>query len=58
MALSRVVRINSRHRVELRAEAFNVTNRVHLDNPNTVYGNAKSAASSARSRGCASCSSR
>ena len=40
MALSRVVRINSRHRVELRAEAFNVTNRVHLDNPNTVYGNA------------------
>lgn len=40
MALSRVVRLNARHRVELRAEAFNITNRVHLDNPNTVFGNA------------------
>ena len=40
LALSRLVRVNDRHRFELRAEAFNVTNRVHLDNPNTVYGNA------------------
>lgn len=40
LALSRVVRVNDRHRFELRAEAFNLTNRVHLDNPNTVYGNA------------------
>ncbi len=40
LALSRVVRVNDRHRFELRAEAFNITNRVHLDNPNTVYGNA------------------
>jgi Carboxypeptidase regulatory-like domain len=40
MALSRVVRLNDRHRVELRVEAFNLTNRVHLDNPNTVFGNA------------------
>ncbi len=40
LALSRMLRINDRHRVELRAEAFNLTNRVHLDSPNVVYGNA------------------
>lgn len=40
VALSRVVRVSDRNRLELRAEAFNLTNRVHLGNPNVVYGNA------------------
>ena len=35
-----MLRIDDRHRVELRAEAFNLTNRVHLGGPNVSYGNA------------------
>ncbi len=40
VALSRVLRVASDHRMEIRAEAFNVTNRVHLANPNTTLGSA------------------
>jgi hypothetical protein len=40
LALSRVFRLLSDHRLEVRAEAFNLTNRVHLANPNTTLGNA------------------
>jgi Carboxypeptidase regulatory-like domain len=40
LALSRVLRIASDHRVEVRVEAFNVTNRDHLGDPNTTFGSA------------------
>ena len=40
LALSRVVRFGATQRIELRAEAFNLTNRVHLGNPNVTLGNA------------------
>jgi hypothetical protein len=40
LALSRVLRLGNAHRVEVRAEAFNVTNRVHLGDPNTTFGSA------------------
>jgi hypothetical protein len=40
LALSRVVRMPGEHRVEVRVEAFNLTNRVHLGNPNTTLGSA------------------
>jgi hypothetical protein len=40
LALSRVLRFGSEHRLELRAEAFNLTNRVHLGNPTVTLGNA------------------
>ena len=40
LALSRVVRFGGQQRIELRAEAFNITNRVHLGNPNVTLGNA------------------
>jgi hypothetical protein len=40
LALSRVVRFGSTQRIELRAEAFNLTNRVHLGDPNVTLGNA------------------
>ena len=32
--------ITGERRIELRAEAFNVTNRVHLGNPNVTFGSA------------------
>ena len=34
------MRFAGQQRVELRAEAFNVTNRTHLGNPNVTLGNA------------------
>jgi hypothetical protein len=40
LALSRVLQLGGAHRIELRAEAFNVTNRVHLGNPTVTLGNA------------------
>jgi outer membrane receptor protein involved in Fe transport len=40
LALSRVVRFGATQRIELRAEAFNLTNRVHLGDPNVTLGNA------------------
>jgi carboxypeptidase family protein/TonB-dependent receptor-like protein len=40
LALSRVFRLTSESRVEVRAEAFNLTNRVHLGNPNVTFGSA------------------
>jgi hypothetical protein len=40
LALSRVFRVAGQSRVEVRAEAFNVTNRVHLSNPNVTFGSA------------------
>jgi len=40
LALSRNVRLGGSHQIELRMEAFNLTNRVHLGNPNVTYGNA------------------
>jgi hypothetical protein len=40
LALSRVLRIANQQRVEVRVEAFNVTNRVHLGDPNTTLGSA------------------
>jgi hypothetical protein len=40
LALSRVLRVGNEHRLELRAEAFNLTNRVHLGNPTVTLGNA------------------
>jgi hypothetical protein len=40
LALSRVLQMPNQHRVELRVEAFNLTNRVHLGNPNTTFGSA------------------
>lgn len=40
MALSRSFVIGPGRRLELRAEAFNLTNRVHLGNPNVTLGNA------------------
>lgn len=40
LALSRTVRLNNSHQIELRAEAFNLTNRVHLGDPNVTLGNA------------------
>ena len=40
LALSRVVRMPGEHRMEVRVEAFNLTNRVHLGNPNTTLGSA------------------
>ena len=40
LALSRSLRIGSSNQLELRAEVFNVTNRVHLGNPNVTLGNA------------------
>ena len=38
LALSRVLRMTNEHRIELRVEAFNLTNRVHLGNPNVTLG--------------------
>jgi len=40
LALSRVFRMTGDTRIEVRAEAFNVTNRVHLGNPNVTFGSA------------------
>ena len=40
LALSRVLRMPNEHRIEVRMEAFNLTNRVHLGNPNTTLGSA------------------
>jgi hypothetical protein len=40
LALSRNVRIAGSQQIELRLEAFNLTNRVHLGNPNVTLGNA------------------
>jgi outer membrane receptor protein involved in Fe transport len=40
LAFSRLVRLSNENRIELRAEAFNITNRVHLGNPNVTLGNA------------------
>jgi hypothetical protein len=40
LALSRVLRFGSDQRIEVRAEAFNLTNRVHLGDPNTTFGSA------------------
>lgn len=40
LALSRVLSLARDTRLELRVEAFNLTNRVHLGNPNTTFGSA------------------
>ena len=40
LALSRVFRISGVSQIEVRAEAFNLTNRVHLGNPNVTWGSA------------------
>jgi hypothetical protein len=40
LALSRAMRLGNGHQIEVRAEAFNLTNRVHLDIPNVTYGSA------------------
>jgi hypothetical protein len=40
LALSRVLPMPNAHRLEVRVEAFNLTNRVHLGNPNTTLGSA------------------
>ena len=40
LALSRALAISNTNRIEFRAEAFNLTNRVHLGNPNTTFGSA------------------
>lgn len=40
LALSRVIRLMNDQRLELRAEAFNLTNRVHLGDPNVTLGSA------------------
>jgi hypothetical protein len=40
LAVSRVFRMTGDTRIEVRAEAFNVTNRVHLGNPNVTFGSA------------------
>jgi hypothetical protein len=40
LALSRVLRMPNEHRLEVRLEAFNLTNRVHLGEPNTTLGSA------------------
>lgn len=40
MALSRTLRFANTNEIQLRIEAFNVTNRVHLGNPNVTWGNA------------------
>ena len=40
LAISRVFRVLGQSQMEVRAEAFNVTNRVHLGNPNVTFGSA------------------
>jgi hypothetical protein len=40
VALSRAMRLFNGHQIEVRAEAFNLTNRAHLDNPNVTFGSA------------------
>jgi hypothetical protein len=40
LAVSRMIRMGGEQRLELRVEAFNLTNRVHLGNPNVTLGNA------------------
>jgi hypothetical protein len=40
LALSRALAVSNTNRIEFRAEAFNLTNRVHLGNPNTTFGSA------------------
>jgi hypothetical protein len=40
LAISRTFRLAGATRIELRAEAFNLTNRVHVGNPNVTFGSA------------------
>ena len=40
LAISRVFRLGGQSQIEVRAEAFNLTNRVHLGNPNVTFGSA------------------
>ncbi len=40
LAVSRVLRMPYEHRLEVRLEAFNLTNRVHLGDPNVTLGSA------------------
>lgn len=40
LALSRTLRLRNTNEIQLRMEAFNVTNRVHLGNPNVTWGSA------------------
>lgn len=39
LALSRSLSIGNGQQLEVRIETFNLTNRVHLDNPNVTFGN-------------------
>jgi Carboxypeptidase regulatory-like domain/TonB dependent receptor len=40
LALSRRIAVREKHVIELRAEAFNILNHAHLDNPNTTLSSA------------------
>lgn len=40
LALSRTLQLGATNQLQLRIETFNVTNRVHLGNPNVTWGNA------------------
>ena len=40
VALSRRFAVHEKHVIELRAEAFNILNHAHFDNPNTTLSSA------------------
>ena len=40
LAVSRRIALREKHVIELRAEAFNILNHAHLDNPNTTLSSA------------------